>query len=89
MYYIPIAMHNVASPIGSMASAQVATTIPNSLAVEFHSYQLGWWEDLVEESGLIEDGRMAVPDEPGLGLTLDLDAVAANLVEGAELFDAA
>jgi len=28
MYYIPVAMHNVSSPIGTMASAQVATAIP-------------------------------------------------------------
>ncbi|MFC5973668.1 mandelate racemase/muconate lactonizing enzyme family protein [Halomarina salina] len=88
-YYIPVAMHNVSSPIGTMASAQVAAVIPNSLAVEFHSYQLGWWEDLVEEEDLIEEGRMAIPEEPGLGLTLDLDAVEEHMVEGETLFDEA
>jgi len=89
MYYIPVAMHNVSSPIGTMASAHVAAAIPNSLAVEYHSYELGWWEDLVEEDDLIEGGRMAVPEEPGLGLTLDLDAVEEHMVEGETLFDAA
>ncbi|WP_435361792.1 mandelate racemase/muconate lactonizing enzyme family protein [Haloarchaeobius sp. DFWS5] len=89
LYYIPVAMHNVSSPIGTMASAQVAAAIPNSLAVEFHSYQLGWWEDLVEEDDLIQEGRMAVPEKPGLGLTLDLDAVEAHMAEGEELFDEA
>ncbi|MFC7203179.1 mandelate racemase/muconate lactonizing enzyme family protein [Haloferax namakaokahaiae] len=89
MYYIPVAMHNVSSPIGTMASAQVAAAIPNSLAVEYHSYQLGWWEDLVEENDLIENGRMEIPEEPGLGLTLDLDAVAEHMVEGETLFDEA
>ena len=88
-FYVPVAMHNVASPIGTMASAQVATTIPNSLAVEFHSYQLGWWEDLVEEDDLIVDGRMPIPERPGLGLTLDLDAVEAHMVDGETLFDPA
>ncbi|MFB6169482.1 MAG: enolase C-terminal domain-like protein, partial [Haloferacaceae archaeon] len=89
VYYIPIAMHNVSSPIGTMASAQVAATIPNALAVEFHSYQLGWWEALVEEDDLIEDGYMTVPEDAGLGLTLDLDAVAAHTVEGETVFDPA
>jgi len=89
MYYIPVAMHNVSSPIGTMASAQVAAAIPNSLAVEYHSYQLGWWEDLVEEDDLIQEGRMEIPEEPGLGVTLDLDAVEAHMVEGEELFDEA
>ncbi|WP_227356428.1 mandelate racemase/muconate lactonizing enzyme family protein [Haladaptatus salinisoli] len=86
-YYIPVAMHNVSSPIGTMASAQVAAAIPNSLAVEYHSYQLGWWEDLVEEDGLIREGRMEIPEKPGLGLTLDLDAVAEHMVAGETLFD--
>ncbi|SFS89900.1 mandelate racemase/muconate lactonizing enzyme family protein [Halostagnicola kamekurae] len=89
LYYVPVAMHNVSSPIGTMASAQVAAAIPNSLALEYHSYQLGWWEDLVEEDGLIEDGRMEVPEKPGLGLTLDLDAVEEHMVEGETLFDEA
>jgi len=82
-------MHNVPSPVGTMASAHLAAAIPNASAVEFHSYRLGWWEGRLEESGLTEDGRMSVPDAPGLGLHLDPDAVAANLVEGADLFDEA
>jgi D-xylonate dehydratase len=82
-------MHNVSSPIGTMASAQVGAAIPNSLAVEYHSYELGWWEDLVEEDDLIEDGRMEIPEKPGLGLTLDLNAVGEHMVEGEELFDEA
>jgi gluconate/galactonate dehydratase len=87
-YYVPVAMHNVSSPIGTMASAHVGAAIPNSLAVEYHSYQLGWWNELVEED-LIAEGRIAVPEKPGLGLTLDLDAVAEHMVDGEELFDEA
>jgi len=89
MYYIPVAMHNVSSPIGTMASAHVGAAIPNSLALEYHSYELGWWEDLVEEDNLIEEGRMEIPEEPGLGLTLNLDAVGEHMVEGETLFDEA
>jgi gluconate/galactonate dehydratase len=81
-------MHNVSSPIGTMASAQVGAAIPNALAVEYHSYELGWWSDLVEES-VIEDGSITVPERPGLGLTLDLDAVAERMVDGENLFDPA
>ena len=87
-YYMPVAMHNVSSPVATMASAHVGTAIPNSLAVEFHSYQLGWWEDLVEET-VIEEGSIQIPEEPGLGVTLDLDVVEENMVEGEELFDEA
>jgi len=87
-HYVPVAMHNVASPVATVAAAHVGTAIPNALAVEFHSYELGWWEDLVE-GAVIEDGRIEVPEEPGLGITLDMDAVAEHMVEGEDLFDPA
>ncbi|WP_254537977.1 mandelate racemase/muconate lactonizing enzyme family protein [Halomarina litorea] len=87
-YYVPVAMHNVSSPVATMASAHVGAAIPNALAVEYHSYELGWWSDLVEEA-VIEDGRIEVPERPGLGITLDMDVVADHLVDGEELFDEA
>jgi gluconate/galactonate dehydratase len=85
-YYIPVAMHNVSSPIATMASAHVGTSVPNALAVEYHSYELPWWGDLVEET-VIEDGYITIPEKPGLGLTLDLDVVEEHLVTGETLFD--
>ena len=87
-YYVPVAMHNVASPVGTMASAHVGAAIPNSLAVEYHSYQLDWWADLVEES-VIQEGAIEIPEQPGLGLTLDMDTVSEHMVDGEELFDEA
>nr|WP_248299441.1 mandelate racemase/muconate lactonizing enzyme family protein [Halorhabdus amylolytica] len=88
LYYIPVAMHNVSSPVGTMASAQVGAAIPNMLAVEYHSYELPWWNDLIEEP-LIENGSITIPEQPGLGITLDLDAVAEHMVEGETVFDPA
>jgi gluconate/galactonate dehydratase len=85
-YYAPVAMHNVSSPVATMASAHVGAAIPNTLALEFHSYELDWWGDLVEET-VIEDGHVTIPEEPGLGVTLDMDAVAERMVEGETLFD--
>jgi len=87
-YYVPVAMHNVASPIATMAATHVGAAIPNSLAIEYHSYELGWWEDLVEED-VIEDGYIEVPEKPGIGLTLDMDTVEEHMVEGETLFDPA
>jgi gluconate/galactonate dehydratase len=87
-YYVPVAMHNVSSPVATMASAHVGAAIPNSLAVEYHSYELDWWDELVEED-VIEDGSIEIPEEPGLGVTLDMDAVEAHMVDGETLFDPA
>jgi gluconate/galactonate dehydratase len=87
-YYVPVAMHNVASPVATMAGAHVGTAIPNLLAVEYHSYELDWWSDLVEED-VIENGRIEIPEQPGLGVTLDMDTVSDHMVEGETLFDEA
>ncbi|ESS05878.1 MAG: gluconate dehydratase [uncultured archaeon A07HB70] len=87
-YYVPVAMHNVSSPVATAASAHVGAAVPNALAVEFHSYELGWWDDLIEED-LIDEGRITVPEAPGLGVTVDLDAVDRHAVDGDAAFDPA
>ncbi len=87
-FYIPVAMHNVASPVATMAGAHVGAAIPNVLAVEYHSYELGWWEDLVEET-VIDNGMIEMNERAGLGITLDLDTVAEHMVTGETLFDPA
>ena len=88
LFRSPVAMHNVSSPVATMASAHVGAAIPNSLAVEYHSYELDWWADLVEED-VIEDGYITVPEKPGIGVTLDMDTVEAHMVDGETLFDEA
>lgn len=88
LYSIPLALHNLGSPVATVASAHVGAAIPNFLAVEFHSYEIPWWEDLIEES-ILSAGHVRVPEAPGLGVTLDLDIVEEHMVDGEELFDEA
>ncbi len=85
-YAMPMAMHNLSSPVGTMASAHVAAAIPNFLALEFHSYDIPEWHDLVEEP-VLTDGSVNVPERAGLGLTLDLDTVEEHLASGESMFD--
>ncbi|MFB6143081.1 MAG: mandelate racemase/muconate lactonizing enzyme family protein [Halorientalis sp.] len=87
VYHIPLALHNVSSPVGTMAGVHVAASAPNFLALEYHARDVEWWADLVEEDVAITNGRLDVPDAPGLGVTLDRDAVAEHLAEGESLFD--
>ncbi len=87
-YSIPLALHNVASPLGTMASAHVGAAASNFLALEFHARDIEWWDDLVTESDpLIQDGRITVPDAPGLGVELDHDVLTDHLVDGETMFD--
>jgi len=85
-YYIPVAPHNVASPIGTVAGAHVCATMNNFLVMEYHAHDVEWWGDLVEGEPTIEDGFIHLNDRPGHGLTLN-DAVAqAHLKAGYSYF---
>ena len=48
LYYIPIAPHNVASPIGTVAGAHVCAAMNNFLVMEYHAHDVPWWGDLVD-----------------------------------------
>lgn len=85
-YYIPMAPHNVASPIGTVAGAHVCAAISNFLVMEFHAHDVSWWGDLVEGRPTIVDGYIRLDDRPGHGLTLDEDVAKAHLKKGSSYF---
>lgn len=71
----PLAPHNIAGPIGTLASAHVCASIPNFLALEWHAASVPFFDELVTLGGsLIVDGYVALPEGPGLGADLDVDA---------------
>ena len=76
MYYMPFAPHNVASPIGTMASAHVCASIPNFLVLEFHWLHRDYWTSIItEKEDIIQNGFIELSNKPGIGLELD-EAVA-------------
>lgn len=85
---IPIAPHNISSPIGTMGSVHVCATVPSAFTLEWHAREVDWWDDVVTRSDpLIHDGEIQVPETPGLGVELNPDVVADHLAPGEELFD--
>jgi L-alanine-DL-glutamate epimerase-like enolase superfamily enzyme len=79
-HYIPIAPHNVSSPLGMMAACQVLASVPNFLVLELHALNIPWWNDLCDgDRPFIEDGFMTVSERPGIGVELN-DEVAKSLL---------
>ena len=71
----PLAPHNIAGPIGTLASAHLCASIPNFLALEWHAASVPFFDELVTlDRPVIEDGYVTLPDGPGIGAELDLDA---------------
>jgi len=69
-YGIPMAIHMAESPIACMAAAHAAVATENFLALEFHSVDVPWWDDIVvgNDKPMLQDGYITVSDKPGLGI---------------------
>jgi L-alanine-DL-glutamate epimerase-like enolase superfamily enzyme len=78
---IPTALHCAGSPIGFMANIHCAAAISSFVACEHHGLDLPFWEGLVTglDPDYMADGYVKVPEKPGLGLDLNLDAIKENL----------
>lgn len=79
---VAVAIHMAESPIACMAAVHVAAAMHNVLAMELHSVDVPWWQDLVEglPKPLVKDGFIQVPDGPGLGITgLNEDLIAEHI----------
>jgi len=78
---VVMAMHFAGTPISCMANVHCAAATENFLALENHSLDVPWWDDLVEgvPKPIIQDGFIPVPDTPGLGVTLNEETARAHL----------
>lgn len=88
-YDIPTALHFAGSPIAFMANVHCAASLSSFVALEHHGLDLPFWEGLVTglPDPLLEEGYVAVPDRPGLGVDLNLEAIRENLREPSGLFE--
>ena len=88
VYYIPFAPHNVCGPLGTMASCHVCASIPNFLVLEWHWVNRPHWNELtLTDRPVIENGFIALPYRPGIGLELNEDAAQKYLKPGTKLFE--
>lgn len=80
---IAMAMHQAGTPVSFMASVHCAAATQNFLALEHHSVDIPWWEDLVKTTDgkkMIEKGFAIVPlNSPGLGIELNEDVLKQHL----------
>jgi gluconate/galactonate dehydratase len=80
---IAMAIHMAESPIACLAAVHMAAATENFLALEFHSNEVPWWDDIIISKlpkPLIQNGFIAVSDAPGLGIEdLNDDVISQNL----------
>ena len=78
VYYAAIAPHNPLGPIALAACLQLDACTPNFLIQEHATLGEGY----LKRPFNLEDGYVRVPNEPGLGIELDEDAVMEKRYEG-------
>jgi L-alanine-DL-glutamate epimerase-like enolase superfamily enzyme len=88
MHYVSLTWHNISSPIGTMGGVHLCAAVPNVLALEWHAASVPFFDDLVKsrEGPMIRDGKIKVPDQPGLGIELDEDVAYKYRKPGEEFF---
>jgi L-alanine-DL-glutamate epimerase-like enolase superfamily enzyme len=86
---MPVAPHNISSPVGTLAAAHFCAAIPNFLALEFHASGVPFWDDLVQglKEPLISSGFIRLPDKPGLGVTLNEEVARRYARKGEPFFE--
>ena len=76
MHFVSVAPHNPWSWVNTAASLHLDTVIPNFLIQEVVTEPEPWRDEtIIGRPQLGADGCFLVPEAPGLGVTLDLEAV--------------
>jgi L-alanine-DL-glutamate epimerase-like enolase superfamily enzyme len=80
---ISMALHMAGTPISTIASVHCAAATENFIALEHHFSDIPYWNDFIDglPKPLIQGGYIAVPEGPGLGFTINEEAIKEHLVE--------
>jgi gluconate/galactonate dehydratase len=89
MHHTGLAPHNISSPLGTLASAHLCAAIPNFIALEWHAAEVPFFDALMKDAAgpLVKDGKVRVPDAPGVGMEPDLDVAYRYRKPGEPFFE--
>lgn len=77
-YYIPFAPHNPSGPVANAATLQLAGCVPNFSILEIMYSDVTWRKEVTNEALVYHDGRIDVPDRPGIGNEINEEACLAH-----------
>jgi galactonate dehydratase len=74
-YHLPICPHNPIGPVANAATLQLAANLPNFYLLETMNSDVPWRAEITTEEVRFEDGKMLIPDKPGLGIDINVEAI--------------
>jgi L-alanine-DL-glutamate epimerase-like enolase superfamily enzyme len=83
-YGVSMAIHMAGSPVSTMSAVHCAAATENFIALEHHFNDLPYWSDFVTglPNPIIQNGYIAVPETPGLGIDLNEEVIREHLANG-------
>ena len=70
--------HNPSGPVAHAATLQLAACVPNFVTLEMMMTDVPFRAEIADEKLVLRNGRMVIPDRPGLGIELDENALARH-----------
>ena len=70
-FHVPVAFHDCSGPVVLTASTHLALHVRNCFIQEIvRAFYYGWYSELLTSMPPIVQGKISVPDGPGLGVEL-------------------
>ena len=69
--HIGFCPHNPSGPVANAATLQLAACVPNFVMLEMMMTDVPYRAEICDEDLTIKDGRMVIPDRPGIGIDLN------------------
>jgi galactonate dehydratase len=78
-HYGVLAPHSAQGPVCSAACVQLNASIPNFFIHEiFDEFNEPWEKEIVIHPVEVVDGDIEIPDQPGLGIDLNIEEIARH-----------
>jgi galactonate dehydratase len=74
-HYVTVAPHNPMGPVATAVNVHFAVSTPNFLILEYSPDDVGKRRELLVEPLKVTNGYIDVPEAPGFGIELNLDAI--------------
>ena len=73
--YMSVAPHNPCGPLATAVNVHFAASTTNFIILEYHADDEGPRREIVDEPMKLVDGYLEIPDKPGLGIDLNIEAL--------------
>jgi galactonate dehydratase len=77
-HFLSVCPHNPSGPVANAASLQLAACVPNFFILETMAADVPWRQEITDESVTMREGKMQIPDRPGLGIRLNPEGIDAH-----------